>query len=135
MSTLSSYSELLDAAKAQSEPQRMLFVFAAAGLPEGSTEDQKNRHSAGEGGTLSPVMCVDKLPAELGSFASLVEESQKTGLSWDIAFVSSLSGKAGVAPGSDEAEQPLKMMVDAIQNGRIGNFLAFNQDGELIRFA
>lgn len=134
MTTISSYSDLLDAAKAQSEPQRMLFVFASAGLPESSTEGQKNRHSAGEGGTLSPVMCVDKLPAELGSFSSLVEESRQTGLIWDIAFVSSMSGRAGIAPGSDEVEQPLKMMVDAIQNGRFGNLLAFNRDGELVRF-
>lgn len=134
MTSISSYSDLLDAAKAQSEPQRMLFVFASAGLPEGPTEDQKNRHSAGQGGTLSPVMCVDKLPGELGTFSTLVEESRQTGLVWDIAFVSSLSGKAGIAPCSDEAVQPLKMMVEAIQNGRIESFLAFNQDGELVRF-
>lgn len=134
MLTLSSYSELLNAAKAQSEPQRMLFVFAGAGLPEGHTEGEKNRYSSGEGGTLSPVMCVDKLPGELGSFSSLVEESLKTGMSWDIAFVSSLSGRSGIAPNSDEAEQPLKMMVEAIQNGRISDFLAFNRGGELVRF-
>ncbi len=134
MLTISSYSELLNAAKAQTEPQRMLFVFTGAGLPEGPTEGEKTRYSAGEGGTLSPVMCVDKLPGELGSFSSLVEESRKTGLSWDIAFVSSLSGRAGIAPSSDEAEQPLKMMVEAIQNGRISDFLAFNREGELVRF-
>lgn len=134
MSAISSYSDFLDAAKAQSEPQRLLFVFASAGLPEGATEDQQNRHGSGEGGTLTPVMCVDKLPAELGSFASLVEESRRTGLGWDIAFVSAMSGRAGVAPGSDEAVQPLKMMVEAIQNGRFGNLLAFNRAGELVRF-
>jgi len=79
-------------------------------------------------------MCVDKLPSELGSFASLVEESRQTGMSWDIVFVASMAGRAGIAPNRDEAEQPLKMMVAAIQNDRIGNFLAFNRDGELVRF-
>jgi len=125
---------LLNAANEQAEPQRLLFVFAGAELPGDHTEAQKKRYDAQEGGALSPVMCVDKLPGELGSFSSLVEESRQTGMSWNIVFVASMSGRAGIAPNSDEAEQPLKMMVEAIQNGRIGNFLAFNRDGELVRF-
>jgi len=124
----------LNAANEQAEPQRLLFVFAGAELPVNHSEAQKKRYSDREGGALSPVMCVDKLPSELGSFASLVEESRQTGMSWDIVFVASMAGRAGIAPNRDEAEQPLKMMVAAIQNDRIGNFLAFNRDGELVRF-
>ena len=130
---ISSYDDLINAAKQQAEPQRLLFVFAAAGLPDDPTADQKERFRSGKGGVLSPVMCVDKLPDEAGSFSGLVEESRQTGMGWDVVFVASLSGRAGIAPSSDEAEQPLTMMVEAVQNGAIANFLAFNRDGEPIQ--
>lgn len=132
---ISCYADLLNAAREQAEPQRLLFVFAGSELPRNHTDDQKQRYIARQGGTLSPVMCVDKLPSDLGSFASLVEESRGTGMNWDIVFVASMSGRGGIPPNSDEAEQPLKMMVEAINNSRIGNFLTFNRDGELVQLS
>lgn len=131
--TIVSYADLLAAAKEQAEPQRLLFVFAEAELPSGHTDAEKRRFQSREGGALAPVMCVDKLPHELGSFASLVEESRQTGKSWDIVFVSSMSGRAGIPPSSDEAAAPLKMMIEAIKNGTIGNFLTFNRNGDLVQ--
>lgn len=132
---ISSYADLLDAAKAQPEPQRLLFVFTRAELPDDSIEEQQAKFLAGEGGHLAPVMCVDKAPEELsGGFAALVEESRQTGLGWDIVFIAAMSGTAGIAPSSDEAEQPLLLMVEAVKNGNIGNFLAFDQSGEIVRF-
>lgn len=131
--TIGSYADLLKAAIRQAEPQRLLFVFAEAELPGDHTDAQKRQFQAREGGALSPVMCVDKLPHELGSFASLVEESLETGKNWDIVFVSSLSGRAGAAPDSDQAVAPLKMMIEAVKSGAIGNFLAFNRKGDLVQ--
>lgn len=130
---ISNYEDLLIAASQQAEPQRLLFVFASAELPSGHTESQKNQFKSGKGGALSPVMCVDKLPSELSNFASLVDESRQTGKSWDIVFVASMSVKADSKPNVDEAEQPLKTMVEDIQKGKISNFLVFNREGELIR--
>lgn len=128
---ISSFTDFIAAAKSQPEPQRLLFVFteseAAPGQASGGSAGQQR-------GTLTPVMCVDKLPDELASFAGLLAESQRTGQHWDVVFAAALSGQAGVAPASDAAELPLKKMIDAIQQGAIGNFLAFDRAGELVQF-
>lgn len=130
--TISSFDDLLQAANSQTEPQLLLFVFTKAELPEDATEDEKANFAQGMGGTLTPVVCVDKSPEEISSFAALMEESKKTGQDWDVVFASSLSGRAGIAPNSDQAEQPLQMMVQAIQAGSIGSFLAFSKAGEIL---
>lgn len=130
---ISSYEDFLAAAKKQPEPQRLLFVFAGAELPGGHTESQKNQFEGRKGGALTPVMCVDKLPGELSNFASLVEESSQMGKSWDIVFAAAMSVTPGAKPGFDEAEQPLKTMVEDIKKGKIGNFLTFNREGTLVK--
>lgn len=130
--TISNYDDLLTAAKSQSEPQLLLFVFTKAELPEDATEEEKDNFAKGLGGTLTPVVCVDKAPEDLGSFDALLQESKKTGQDWDVVFVSSLSGRAGIPPNSDQAEQPLQMMVQAIQAGSIGSFLAFSATGDIL---
>lgn len=127
------YSDLIRAAGMQTEPQRLLFVFATAELPEGATAEQTSQYERGEGGTLSPVLCVDKLPGEVDDFGTLVAESERTGIHWDVAFVSAMSGRGGVQPNSDEAEQPLKMMMEQIQAGMVAQFLALSRDGEIIQ--
>ena len=129
---IASYADLISAANAQAEPQRLLFVFARAELPDEATEQQKQRFAAGEGGALAPVMCVDKLPAEQPHFEGLVSESKNTGMDWDIVFVTTMSGRAGIAPGSDEATQALKMMVESVKHGAIGNFLALDRSGTAV---
>jgi hypothetical protein len=131
---IAQFSDLLNVAKVQSEPQRLLFVFVAAELPEDATEGEKQRHAEQQGGSLRPVLCVDKLPDELDDFASLLNESQSTGINWDLVFAAGLSGRAGFPPSADEAEQPLKMMVGAIETGSIGNFIAFDRDGLAVSF-
>lgn len=131
---ITSYADFLQAANAQPEPQRLLFVFAEAELPNNHTQGQEERFQSGEGGALTPVMCVDKLPAELSDFAGLVDESRKTGQRWDIVFAASLPGKQGAAPSSGDAERPLKMMIDSIHRGAIEKFLAFDRNGDAVRF-
>lgn len=128
---IETYSHLIQTAAMQDEPQRLLFVFAKAELPNGYTETQKNNFEQGQGGALAPVLCVDKLPDEVSDFASLASESKTTVVDWDTAFVSALDGRGGFAPNSDEATQPLKMMVK-IQGGMIADFLTFNKVGELV---
>ena len=131
---ITEFADLLAAAKGQAEPQRLLLVFVAAELPDDATEAEVRRHQEKQGGSLKPVLCVDKLPAELADFAALQAESERTGINWDLLFAAGLSGRAGIAPSSDEAEQPLKMMVGAIESGSIGNFLAFDRSGNTVSF-
>lgn len=133
--TLASFQDLLDASRQQPQPQRLLFAFARIELPEAATAAQRTRVSAGEGGNLTPSLCVDKAPEEVASFAALVEESMATGQPWDIVFVASLAGRAGVAPSADEAAQPLRFMVNAINNGRVSEFAAFDREGHVLQFS
>lgn len=130
---LSSYDDFIQAAKAQDEPQRLLFVFTRVELPEQATTEQQERFQQGEGGNLEPVLCVDKLPEEIVSLEALIAESEQTGLTWDIAFAASMSGLLGHAPTTEQAEQPLTMMVESIKGGTVANFIAFNRAGELLQ--
>lgn len=132
---ISSFKDLLHAAGEQQEPQRLLFMFAKAELPFGNALAQKTASDNQHGGELRAVMCVDKLPEEINDFASLLAESKHTGKTWDVVFVTSMSGQGGVAPSSDAASRPLDMMVESLRNGNIGNYLAFNPAGELLQFS
>lgn len=132
---ITNYGELLAAARSQPEPQRMLFAFAKAELPDDAADSERERYAERRGGALAPVMCVDKMVDELGSFEDLVAESRHTGADWDIVFVSTLSGRGGMAPPTEQAEAPLNMMVTYIHTGQVERFLAFNKSGELINLA
>lgn len=129
---LTDFSDLLAMAKQQIEPQRLLLVFSSAELPVDADAGQKEAFARGEGGTLAPVLCVDKRPEEIQSFEALVAESSQTGQHWDILFVAAMSGRGGIAPNEDEAVQPLKMMVEAVKGGRIGQFAAIDRQGLLV---
>ena len=128
------FADLLRAAEQQAQPQRLLMVFVSAELPADATADERRRFESGEGGNLRPVLCVDKLPSELSDFPALRDEAARTGINWDLVFVAGLSGRGGVAPPSEAAEQPLKQMVAAIESGSIGQFLGFDREGQVVAF-
>jgi hypothetical protein len=131
---LSTFGDLLHAARAQASAQRLLFVFAQAGVPADATAEQRARFESGQGGTLTPLMCVDKAPDELDSFETLQAESRQFGQAWDIVFVASLSGSGRVGPTAGEAQAALQRMVESIQSGAIGRFIAFDFHGQLVQF-
>ncbi|AOY86697.1 ribonucleotide reductase subunit alpha [Marinobacter salinus] len=129
---ISSYSDLIHASRSQQEAQRLLFVFCRAELPDDASPEEKAAFERGEGGALTPVICVDKTPEEAPDFSALADESHATGQAWDVVFVAAMSGRGGVAPGTDEARQPMTMMVESIRLGHISNYLPLNTSGEAI---
>lgn len=129
---ISNYQDLIQATREQAEPQRLLFVFCRAELPDDASAEEKAAFERGEGGALTPVICVDKTPDEAPDFNVLAQESQATGQPWNMVFVAAMSGRGGIAPSSDEAQQPLTMMVEGIRMGHIGNYLPLNGQGEAI---
>ena len=129
---ISSYTDLLKAADAEPDPQRFLFVFCRAELPDDASSEEKAAFANGEGGALTPVVCVDKTPDEVRDFDGLVEESRQTGQAWDVVFVAAMSGRGGMQPSSDEAQQPLTMMVESIRLGHVGNYLPLDQKGQAV---
>ena len=132
--TIANFDDLLRAATEQPEPQRLLFVFATAGVDTDATAEQKARFEAGQGGTLTPLMCVDKLPGELASFDALLEESRAFGQPWDMVFVAALPGSGGTGPSDVQAEAALQRMVDSIKSGRIDGFVPFDAQGRPVQF-
>ncbi len=119
------FDDLLKAARQQPEPQRLLLVFATAELPAGSTPEEAAKFEAGQGGALVPLMCVDKTPDELVSFASLAEEAGQFGQPWAMVFV------AAMVDGRD-AEAPLQRMVEDIKRGALGNYIPFSTRGDAV---
>lgn len=129
---IASYADLMQAVQDQPEPQRLLFVFCRAELPDDATAAEKAAYERGEGGALTPVVCVDKAPAEVGDFQALVAESREIGQAWDVAFVAAMSGRGGIAPSTDEAQQPLTMMVESIRLGQVGGYLPLDRNGQAV---
>lgn len=134
MLNIANYDALLSAARQQPEPQRMLFVFAQSELPEEHDSNQAQRFNAGQGGALNPIMYVDKTLEQLGSFSDLVAESLQMGQPWQIVFVAALAGHGGALPSSEEAQAAMDMMVKSVQQGLLSNFLAYDRDGNQMRF-
>ena len=134
MSEGSHFEQLLEAARAQPEQQRLLFVFAAVELPEDATPAQRERFRAGRGGALTPLMCVDKAPADLTGFEALVAESKHAGPPWHVVFAASLAGRDARPPTPAEVDAALQTMVDAIQAGGVGRFAAYDAHGTPLQF-
>jgi hypothetical protein len=125
----------LKVARQQAEPQRLLFVFTRPELPDGHSKLEAERFHAGQGGTLTPIMYVDKTLDELSSFSDMVTESQKMGEKWKIVFIAALSGRNGVLPSSSETQTTLDMMVKSIQQGIVSKFLAYDSNGQSVHFS
>ncbi|NAW34592.1 ribonucleotide reductase subunit alpha [Halomonas alimentaria] len=130
---ITNFSDLLSEARLQPDAQRLLFVFTRAELPDNPSSEQRARFEQGEGGVLTPVLCVDKTPEELSDMAALVAESRNTGVEWDIVFVGALSGRGSEAPASEQAEAQLERMVESLKMGNVDQFLALDRQGEAVR--
>ena len=130
---ITSFDDLLRAARAQQEPQRLLFVFAGAMLPDNASAEQRARFEAGAGGELAPLMCVDKEPAELADFTALADESRQFGHDWAIVFAAALSGRGGQAPSEADTDAALQRMVEAVCSGAFGAFIPFDRGGRPVQ--
>jgi len=124
---ISKFSDLLDMATTQDEPQRLLFLFAQAD-GNNSAKSNKKKNKA-QKGTITPVMCVDKLPQEIDSFDSLVSEADDINADWNFILVAGLSGKNGQAPSSDDADPYLNQMVNGLASGEdLSRYIIFDRE-------
>ena len=136
MIEITDYESLLAVGKQQIEPQRFLFVFLQVSLPADHNDEDKQRFHSGQGGELQAIMCVDKDLEELTNFADLVLESKQMEQDWSMVLIACLAGKNGSLPSAKEAEQPLKNMVQTVQNGGdLSKYLAFDKQGVLLHFS
>lgn len=119
---ISMFKDLLEMANEQSDPQRLLFLFA-------STETtNKSRKQDDKKGTITPTMVVDKLPGEVTDFSALCTEADRMSKDWDFVFIASLSGDKGLAPTSDDAERYLNRMTnDVVSGNNIHRYVVFDR--------
>jgi hypothetical protein len=118
---ISTFEQLLVAATEQDEPQRLLLLFAKA---ESDTIKKKDEQH----GTLSPVMCVDKLPEEISSFKALSEEADAISTEWDFVITIGLSGKDGITPSTEDAEPFLNQMTNNLTSGQdLSQYVIFDR--------
>ena len=129
------FDDLFLAAKAQEQPQQLLFVFAGAELPPDATMEQEAQFHDGEGGEFAPRMCVDKLASALPDFDALAEEASHAGPPWAIVFAAALSGRNGAPPSAGDTDRALQKMVDAVKSGRLDVMLPFNRAGLPVQLA
>jgi hypothetical protein len=135
MNTDTPFQQLLRGAAQQAEPQLLLFVFTTAELPENAGVSQRAQFAAGHGGALTPLICVDKAPAELHSFEALRAESAQAGPPWQVVFIAALSGQGGQPPAAPRVEQALKTMVERINAGQVRGLMALDHEGRALSFS
>ena len=129
---IANFDDLLQAARQQAQPQRLLMVFTSAELPDDCTPQQRQDFEAGHGGALVPAMYADKSPDEIQSFAALKLESGQFQSQWHVVFVASLSGVKDLPPSSSDVEQTLERMVESVKLGALDNMVAFDTSGNAI---
>ncbi|WP_293266372.1 ribonucleotide reductase subunit alpha [Neptunomonas sp.] len=107
------FTKLLEASKQQDQPQRLLMLFARA---EGAKKKKDN--ASHETGTVTPLMCVDKLPEEIASFEALIAEADAIESDWSFVLIAGLGGVDGEAPPTEAAEQYLNQMANDLMMGQ-----------------
>lgn len=116
------FSDLLEMSGEQPDPQRLLFLFAAADPTNKSAKREDKK------GTIEPTMVVDKLPSEVPSFESLIKEADSINKKWDFVFIASLSGQNKQPPSSEDAEPFLDQMTDDVMTGKnIRRYVVFDR--------
>ena len=134
MHKTSAFDQLLRGAAAQPEPQRLLFAFATAELPQDATPAQPERYAAVGGGTLAPVICVDKGLDDLTGFDALVSESSEANAAWHVVFAAGLSGRNGQSPSAEQVDLALQTMVERVRGGMHESFLALEKPSDALQF-
>ncbi len=133
---ISHFDNLLQAARAEPLPQRLLLVFAGAELPEDADAEQRTRFEAGEGGALVPLMCVDKRPEEVVSFAKLCTEADAMHSGWRVVLAGAMSSLPGESINDKAVDAAFERLLGLIKAGQMDQVLAqtvaFTRDGSAV---
>ncbi len=124
------FDDLITAARSQSQPQTLLMVFVDVELPPDASPQERERFEQGQGGALTPRMCLDRVAAELTDWPTLTAEADQQSPAWRMVMVAALSG----TPKGDTIEQALNRMVMAVHQGQIEGFIPFDRQGQAVHF-
>ena len=102
------FDDLLTAARTQPQPQTLLMVFVDVELPPDASPQERARFEQGQGGALTPRMCVDRSLVDLSDWTRLAAEADQQSRDW--------------------------RMVMAIHQGQIQGFIPFDRQGQAVHF-
>ena len=128
------FDDLLTAARTQPQPQTLLMVFVDVELPPDASPQERARFEQGQGGALTPRMCVDRSLVDLSDWTRLAAEADQQSRDWRMVMVGALAGAGGRASQDDAIEQALNRMVMAIHQGQIQGFIPFDRQGQAVHF-
>ncbi|PCI72011.1 MAG: ribonucleotide reductase subunit alpha [Gammaproteobacteria bacterium] len=120
----SNFKKMIDAAKAQEQPQRILIMLA-------KSEVEENDKEKGMSGTITPVICVDKTPDEITSFEDFIKEADSINSDWDMMFIAGLSGENNEMPTPEDADPILNQMVNNLMSGQdLSRYLVLDRNDD-----
>lgn len=120
---ISSFEDLINVASQQQDAQRLLMLFAKAEVEDSQQSDEQSK------GSITPIMCVDKLPQEVASFDALTKEADNINNDWNFILIAGLTGKGTVPPTSEEADHYLNKMVNDVSSGQdLSAYVIFDRD-------
>ena len=125
------FDDLLTASRAQPQAQTLLMVFVDVELPEGASAAERARFEQGQGGALTPRMCLDRRAADLQDWASLAQEADQQSDQWRMVIMAAITSSAA-ASAIDEA---LDRMVMAVHQGNIQAFVPLDRQGQAVQFS
>lgn len=131
--SLAHFDDLLNAARGEPRPQRLLMIFTVKELPDDASAAQRTAFQQGTAGVLAPVFYVDKAASALDSFEALCAEAGQLEKPWDVVFVGAMDEPEDGAPESQAVPALLERMLDDVKGGRIARFLAANREGRFIQ--
>ncbi len=133
---INSYDTLIEVAKKEEAPQRLLFLFLKSFLMDDHTAEEARRFEEGQGGGLKALFHVNFAPDELSTFDALASESEKMDPDWQIVLVGCLAGEGGEPPTGESIDEWLTFMQQAVLNGSpLSQFLAYDRGGEPVYFS
>lgn len=133
MTSISSFDDLVRAAREQPAAQRILFVFVKTSLQKDANAEQRARFERGEGGALLPLFCVDLGPDDIPGFDALRAEADQQSSDWDKVLVACMDAPSGRA--KTRVDEALKAMIGRVQAGEsLAGYLCFARDGNPVLF-
>ena len=132
---ISTFDELLQAARQQPLAQHLLLVYTQAELPEDSTQTQRAEFEAGMGGALSPTACVDKRASEIESFAELDKEAREFVENWDVLFAAAMDVMPGQEMSDSTVGAAMNQVIELVKSGQISRLISFDREGNAISLA
>lgn len=129
------FDDLIAAARTQPTPQTLLMVFVDVELPPDASLDERTRFEQGQGGELTPRMCLDRAAADLSDWTDLAAEADQQSPAWRMVIAAALSGRGGQTATTEFIEQALNRMVKGVHQGQIPGALTFDRQGQTVYFS